>query len=297
MTVRMAVIGCVEFSATMFDTLLDIPQVSVVSVVTKDSSKLNSDFVSLRGKAEEKKIPCLSVSGRGELEIQDFLKSYDVEIAMCAGWSYLLPGCVISSVPRGVIGFHPAELPFNRGRHPLIWALALGLAETASTFFDMNESADEGKIISQKKVQIAPHDDARTLYDKVTNAANSQVREFLPSYLAGNLRPKQQDLGAGNVWRKRTALDGRIDWRMSYEAISNLVRALAPPYPKATFCFDGKDICVGRVLPGTNPGKHIEPGKVLAVEEGKVLVKCWGGAVWLVDHDLTKLPSLGEYLQ
>ena len=27
----------------------------------------------------------------------------------------------------GVVGFHPALLPNNRGRHPLIWAKALGL--------------------------------------------------------------------------------------------------------------------------------------------------------------------------
>ena len=30
----------------------------------------------------------------------------------------------------GVIGYHPAELPKNRGRHPLIWALVLGLKKT-----------------------------------------------------------------------------------------------------------------------------------------------------------------------
>ena len=35
----------------------------------------------------------------------------------------------------GVLGFHPSELPKNRGRHPLIWALALGLKKSASTFF------------------------------------------------------------------------------------------------------------------------------------------------------------------
>lgn len=35
----------------------------------------------------------------------------------------------------GVLGYHPAKLPQNRGRHPLIWALALGLKKSASTFF------------------------------------------------------------------------------------------------------------------------------------------------------------------
>jgi len=50
----------------------------------------------------------------------------------------------------GVIDFHPAALPANRGRHPIIWALVLGLQETASTFFFMDEGADSGDIISQE---------------------------------------------------------------------------------------------------------------------------------------------------
>ena len=49
-----------------------------------------------------------------------------------------------------VIGFHLAAMPANRGRHPIIWALVLGLQETASTFFFMDEGADSGDIISQE---------------------------------------------------------------------------------------------------------------------------------------------------
>ena len=51
----------------------------------------------------------------------------------------------------GILGYHPSLLPFNRGRHPIIWALALGLKETGSTFFFMDENADTGDIVSQKK--------------------------------------------------------------------------------------------------------------------------------------------------
>ena len=52
------------------------------------------------------------------------------------------------------MGYHPAELPYNRGRHPIIWALALGLKSTASTFFYMKEGADDGDIISQEIVKL-----------------------------------------------------------------------------------------------------------------------------------------------
>lgn len=50
-----------------------------------------------------------------------------------------------------LIGFHPANLPQNRGRHPIIWALFLSLQETASTFFMMDEDTDSGDIISHMR--------------------------------------------------------------------------------------------------------------------------------------------------
>jgi methionyl-tRNA formyltransferase len=62
----------------------------------------------------------------------------------CLGWSNLLKAEILKAAPLGVIGFHPAALPANRGRHPLIWALGLGLDETATTFFFMDKGADRG---------------------------------------------------------------------------------------------------------------------------------------------------------
>ena len=35
----------------------------------------------------------------------------------------------------GVLGYHPTKLPKNRGRHPLIWALALESKEKCFNIF------------------------------------------------------------------------------------------------------------------------------------------------------------------
>ena len=34
------------------------------------------------------------------------------------------------------IGFHPAALPANKGRHPIIWSLVLGLKRQPQLFSD-----------------------------------------------------------------------------------------------------------------------------------------------------------------
>ena len=87
----------------------------------------------------------------------------------------------------GVLGFHPTKLPQNRGRHPIIWSLALGLKKSASTFFFMDEGADSGKILSQKNFEILDSDDAQSLYDKFVNIALLQIENFLPQLKKKNL--------------------------------------------------------------------------------------------------------------
>ena len=85
----------------------------------------------------------------------------------CFGWSSLLKERVLNIPPMGVIGYHPAKLPENRGRHPLIWAIALGLENSASTFFFMDKGADSGDILSQVDFNISYQDDAQSVYQKV----------------------------------------------------------------------------------------------------------------------------------
>ena len=64
----------------------------------------------------------------------NFVKKCNPDIGYCFGWSQLIGKDVLNIPSKGIIGNHPAELPYNRGRHPIIWALALGLESTASTF-------------------------------------------------------------------------------------------------------------------------------------------------------------------
>ena len=204
---------------------------------------------------------------------------------------------LIRLFPAGAVGFHPAKLPDNRGRHPLIWALALGLKETASTFFMLNAGADEGDIVSQRKVEIAYEDDARTLYDKVMDIAVKQEIELVERLESGNVVRVKQNANAGNFWRKRGKEDGRIDWRMSSRAIYNLVRSLTRPYVGAHFVHHGTEWKVWKAQElDVKDVENIEPGKALALnDDGTVDVKAGDGAVRLVEFDRPKI-SEGDYL-
>jgi len=144
-------IGTVEFSKIALKKLIEL-NAQIVGVCTKEKSEFNSDFADLRPLCEKNKIPYKFTDNVNSKDNCDWIKSFNPDIIFCFGWSNLLKKNILTLAPMGVLGFHPSELPKNRGRHPLIWALVLGLKKSASTFFFMNEGIDSGEILSQKKL-------------------------------------------------------------------------------------------------------------------------------------------------
>lgn len=293
---RILFIGCVQSSAYFLEILLsnyDKP----VGVITKKTSSFNADFVDLAPICQRAGIPFLHVSNVNDADSLAFIRQCRPDLIYCFGWSQLLNAPVLSIPKMGVVGFHPAKLPQNRGRHPLIWALVLGLSETASTFFLMDEQADTGAIISQKPVPISYEDNAASLYEKILHTAGRQILTFTQAFEEGSVRICPQ-VSAGNAWRKRNVLDGQIDWRMSSRAVYNLVRALSKPYPGAHFFKGEKMIKVWSAKETYIEGiENIECGKILTVvSPTEFFVKTYDSVIHIVECDPVSLQE-GEYLQ
>lgn len=294
--IRILFIGCVEGSYRLLNELIKNRK-NVVGVITKEYSSFNADYCDLTALCKDNNIPFHYVHNANDQDSLDFIKGLFPDICFCFGWSQLLKEELIGIFPMGVVGFHPAALPNNRGRHPLIWALALGLEQTASTFFMINKSADEGDIISQSMIEITYEDDARTLYDKVMDSAVKQEIKIVESFENNNVCKKPQLPNTGNSWRKRGKADGQIDWRMSSRAIYNLVRSLTKPYVGAHFVFKEKDYKVWKVKELDIRGfKNIEPGKVIEVnDDGSIDVRVSDGVIRLTEFEHLQIEK-GDYL-
>ena len=293
---RILYIGCVESSYLLLEKLIEAGA-DIVGVITKKESNYNSDFRDLVPLCEKKEIPYELVENINEEKVYKFIENIQPEIAFCFGWSQLIKDDIIQKIPQGIIGFHPAALPKNRGRHPIIWALVLGLQETASTFFMMDASADTGDIVSQKIVKISYEDDAATLYQKIMTIACEQVVELWEQLQNGTANKIKQDVIEGNSWRKRSKKDGEIDWRMSGRSIYNLVRGLTKPYVGAHFVHQGKEIKVWKVCEiDTDKYENIEPGKILDIyENGDIDIKTGDNVIRLIEYESVEL-KCGEYL-
>jgi len=295
---RIAYIGCVESSFALLEQVLELPEAEVVAVVTRRSSSFNSDFRSLAPLAERAGAPCLAAQGNDQQEMARFLGAASPDVIFCFGWSYLLRPELLALAPRGAIGYHPAALPEHRGRHPIIWALALGLDATRSSFFSMDAGADSGDLVSEADVAIHPQDDAGSLYARLVEVGRGQVAEITRRLAAGELPRRPQDPTRAGWWRKRGFDDGRVDWRMPAAGIHNLVRALARPYPGAHWLDDGGPVKLWRTRPVTAAvPRDAEPGKILAVADGVPTVRCGDGAIRLLEHEHDGPFTAGSYLR
>ena len=292
---KVLLIGTVEFSLKTLEKLIDL-KVDLIGVCTKEASTFNSDFADLKPLCIANKIPYLTVDDINSRDSIQWITALNPDVIFCFGWSSLIKKEILNIAPMRVVGFHPAKLPMNRGRHPLIWALALGLKESASTFFFMDEGADSGDMLSQVDFEISYQDDARSIYNKVIDIALCQIEEFIPKLEKNSFTRIRQNNQHSNSWRKRNESDGEIDFRMSSRSIYNLTRALTKPYVGAHIKFNETNYSVWKVKESNDFQENIEPGKVLRVFDKIFVVKSYDGAIEIIEHDFKEMPKVGEYL-
>ena len=209
-----------------------------------------------------------------------FIKNLKPDYIFCFGWSHILNSDIIKIPSKKCIGYHPTLLPMNKGRHPIIWAIVLGLKFTGSSFFEIINRIDSGKVLSQKKVKISKGETSTSLYKKLIFIAKKQLKALLKKIDSNSFTKKKSNYKIySNYWRKRNFEDGIIDFRQSSKSIIRLVNALKYPYPNASIEINGKFIKVKDCKlkkPGRRNYENLEPGRILKTDYHMNLidVKC-----------------------
>ena len=287
-------IGTVLLSETILIKLLEL-KVNIVGIVTKPSSSFNTDYADIGKIAIENNIPLLNTYDINSFDSIHWIKVKKPDYIFCFGWSQILKKEVLDIPSKNVIGYHPSLLPNNKGRHPLIWAKVLGIKKTGSTFFVMDEGADSGRIVSQQEFEITFEDDASSLYQKMSHIAISQI-VYISSKLNDLYSISIPQIGNGNTWRKRSFIDGQIDFRMNTKSICNLVRGITHPYFGSHFLYGNEVIKVWKVSPYPYFEENDEPGKILFVNEASIVIKTGDSAIELLNLESEKIFSENEYI-
>ena len=296
---RYIFIGSVKYSARCLRALIEM-DINIVDIMCpyKEVSGFNSDYFDLGEIAGE--------YGKDVYYFENIknesqhIREKKPDIIFVLGLSQIIPEQVLEIPTIGCIGSHPALLPQNRGRHPIIWAIANGLERSGITLFWIDRGVDSGDIWDQREFDINESDVAASIYEKIEMLSLEILKENIPNLEKGNIYRLKQDSEKANYWRKRTPKDGEIDWRMSSKRIFDLVRALAAPYIGAHCLYKNKEVKIWKVelmrVEDANEYSNIEPGKVISLESNHLLVKTGDGLVKIINHEFEGLPCVGEYL-
>ncbi|HEY3729893.1 MAG TPA: formyltransferase [Steroidobacteraceae bacterium] len=196
----------------------------------------------------------------------------------------LLGAELLGCAARGAFNMHGSLLPKYRGRVPINWAVLHGERESGATLHAMVAKVDAGDIVDQQAVPILPDDTAVEVFRKVAVAAELVLQRCLPGLIDGNAPLKPQDPAAASYFGRRTARDGAIDWRRGVQAVHNLVRAVAPPYPGAYSRAQELPLRILRSLPDSPELRSADP--VLRWQAGEVYALCHDGALKLLEFEL-----------
>lgn len=181
------------------------------------------------------------------------------------------------------INFHGSLLPRYRGRTPTVWSIINGETEVGATAHLMNEFCDDGDIIRQAIIPIGNDETGGEVEMKFYDLYPVFVRQIIEDIESNNLSFTKQDVRKATYYGKRTPDDGEINWDWQKERIRNWVRAQAQPYFPGAFTFNGSDKVIINRISYSDFGFNYEQedGLVLAIEEGKPIIKTPNGAVVL----------------
>jgi phosphoribosylglycinamide formyltransferase-1 len=89
------------------------------------------------------------------------LEAHEIELIVLAGYLKHIPDALVAAFPRRILNIHPALLPRHGGKgmygmHVHRAVIDAGDPFSGITIHYVNENYDEGEIIFQKKLSVAP---------------------------------------------------------------------------------------------------------------------------------------------
>lgn len=275
--------GTPEFAVASLDALIQ-KGFNVSAIVTmpdkvagRGHKLIQSD---VKKYAVEKGLRVLQPEKLKAPEFVDTLREINADLFIVIAFR-MLPEIVWSMPPMGTFNLHGSLLPKYRGAAPINRAIMNGETETGITTFFLKHEIDTGDMIEQRRIEIAPEDNAGTIHDRLMEIGAECVVHTVESIIDGTLSTQPQPEGEFIPAPKIFKEDCQIDWKRPAIEIFNHVRGLAP-YPAAWSVLRDKtgkemDVKVFEVRP-SEKSLNEEPGSII-IDNKRLFVACGEGAI------------------
>ena len=278
---RIALIGSADFGKAALEAFLDRGDEVVAVFCPPDNPKSTKPEVLKEAAIAKGLAPLQFASLKGPEAAQAMIDS-KADICVMAYVLQFVPQELCKIPKRGTIQYHPSLLPKYRGPSAINWAIALGEEKTGLTIFRPSDGLDEGEVVLQKEVVIAPDDTLGKVYfDKLFPLGVQALLEAADLVVANKHQEVVQDESKANYEGWFGVDAAQIHWATHINQIHNLIRA-ANPAPGAWTKFGEQKVqiydCHKHVVAtfGAVKGK---PGEITQITLDSFFVSCHGGQI------------------
>ena len=291
---NIAFFGCKATSRFLLENLqLPFPIRHLITIDPAKGEKFQvADYHDLKSFAEERGIEVYQARYYSLKHEEDLahINGLKLDIAFVMGWQRLIPGDILAGMSIGAFGMHGSSmnLPLGRGRSPMNWSIIEGRHAFYTNLFKYDPGVDSGDIMDTFKFQVGARDTAETMHFKNTLAMKYLIERNIEKLVTNNFEVSSQEATiTPTYYPKRTPADSQLDWGQEVYALERFIRAVTRPFNGAfSFIGDQKIIIYGAQVFDLNDFGYAQAkaGTVVAVfENGKFLVKCFGGLLLVTD--------------
>ena len=272
---RLIVHGQQAYGKSVLEAILDKGVDEVVAVYSAPD-KEGRPLDPLKEFALQRDLPVYQPESYKNPEVWEQLASHDADLCVMAYVLLFVPEEALNVPKYGSIQYHPSLLPWHKGPSSINWPIIMGKQKTGLSIFWPDNGLDTGPILLQKEVDIGPDDTLGSIYfDKLYPLGVDAMLESIELVRAGTAPRDVQDPEAGSYegWCRKE--DVQIDWSKSSDETYNLIRG-ANPQPGAWTTFNGSEV---KVFDSRKADGSGEPGSVISVDDGGILVATADGAI------------------
>jgi len=259
--------GTPKFATLILETLKKNSLNPTLIITTQDKPagrKLQLKAPPVKEWAKHNNIPVLQPEKLKSAEFISYLSNTKCLMAVVVAYGKIIPKEVLNIFPKGVLNVHPSLLPHWRGADPIRAAILAGDKKIGVTVMLIDEKMDHGPILAQQELEYPTFSAQYSMLEtKLAELGGELLLEVLPKWIAGKIRPKEQEHSKATYTKKIAKGDGRIDWSESAEIIERKIKALNP-WP-GTFSFwkkNGKNLRINIIEAEVSKHPAKKPGLV-----------------------------------
>jgi len=181
-----------------------------------------------------------------KIELDALALSLKADFAIVAYYYQILSPALLSQFRLGTIGVHYSFLPQYRGATPVQTAILNNDSTIGISFYLIDEQLDHGLILKQVSVPVQSTDTYLDLENKLTPIAAKELIKLIPDFIAGTIKPKEQDHTKATFTKKFTTKDAEVDMsttggKNDAPMIYRKIKALNPEPGVWTINFPGRE--------------------------------------------------------